>query len=121
MEILSIEGAESSKIEGEILDRESLQSSIKRHFGLQPTLKKEPRKESCMTQALCHLYQSFDQPLTHEMLWQWHAMLFDGMPHMHDCGQYRAHTQPMQIVSQRYDSTQVFLRRLSIDPSSCWL
>lgn len=50
----------------------------------------------------------FDQPLVDEMLWQWHAMLFDGMPHMHDCGQYRTHTQPMQIVSRRYDSTQVF-------------
>ena len=108
VEILSIEGAESSKIEGEILDRESLQSSIKRHFGLQPTLKKEPRKESCMAQALCHVYESFNQPLTHEMLWKWHAMLFDGSPHMHDCGQYRTHAQPMQIVSRRYGSARVF-------------
>lgn len=34
IEILSWEGLESSRIEGEILDRASLQSSIKRHFGL---------------------------------------------------------------------------------------
>lgn len=44
VEILSSEGIESSKIEGELLDRESLQSSIKKHFGLTPSLKKEPRR-----------------------------------------------------------------------------
>lgn len=33
VEILSSEGVESAKIEGEILDRESLQSSIRRAFG----------------------------------------------------------------------------------------
>src|ERR1700733_1843090 len=48
VEILSSEGLESSKIEGEILDRESLQSSIKQHFGLNTSLKQEAGKESRM-------------------------------------------------------------------------
>ena len=38
VEILSLEGQKSAKIEGEILDRESLQSSINKHFGLQTCL-----------------------------------------------------------------------------------
>ena len=60
VEILSLEGLGSSKIEGEILDRESLQSSIKQHFGLQNSPKKQPSyKETGMAQLLCNVYESF--------------------------------------------------------------
>ncbi|MDR3624694.1 MAG: DUF4172 domain-containing protein [Chlamydiales bacterium] len=59
VEILSSEGLESSKIEGELLDRESLQSSIKRHFGLCTTLK-ESDKESRMAELLCSVYESLN-------------------------------------------------------------
>src|SRR3990167_2414531 len=62
VEILSLEGLESSRIEGEILDRESLQSSIKRHFGLQTPLKHKADRESRMAELLCSVYESFDQP-----------------------------------------------------------
>src|ERR1700733_2538210 len=48
VDILSLEGLESSRIEGEILDRESLQSSIRQHFGLNTSLKQEAGKESRM-------------------------------------------------------------------------
>ncbi len=44
VEILSLEGLESSRIEGETLDRESLQSSIKRHFGIQHAQSGGPKK-----------------------------------------------------------------------------
>src|SRR5580700_3539447 len=77
VEILSQEGLESSKIEGEILDRESLQSSIKKHFGLVTSRKKEKDEESCMAELLCSVYDSFDKPLTHEMLWEWYSKLFN--------------------------------------------
>lgn len=108
VEILSLEGLESSKIEGEILDRESLQSSIKQHFGLNTALKREKGKESGMAELLCNVYESFDKPLTHEILWQWHSMLFKDTSRITDCGKYRTHADPMQIVSNRYDSPKVF-------------
>lgn len=109
VEILSLEGLESSRIEGEILDRESLQSSIKRHFGLQGSLpKKERHRESGMAELLCDVYESFDKPLTHEMLGKWHAMLFKGSSEIADCGTYRTHADPMQIVSHRYGSPKLF-------------
>lgn len=108
VEILSLEGLESSRIEGEILDRESLQSSIKQHFGLQPTQKQESNKESKMAALLCSVYESFDAPLTHEMLWQWHAQLFTEESHIDDCGKYRTYVEPMQIVSHRYGASKVF-------------
>lgn len=108
VEILSLEGLESSRIEGEILDRESLQSSIKQHFGLKTVQKQEPGKESRMAGLLCNVYDTFEKPLTHEMLWKWHAMLFEDSLHIVDCGKYRTHAEPMQIVSNRYDSPRVF-------------
>jgi Fic family protein len=107
VEILSIEGLESSKIEGEILDRESLQSSIKQHFGLKAPRK--PRfKEAGMADLLYLVYETFDQPLTHEMLHQWHSKLLAGQTHIDDCGKYRTHPEPMQIISNRYDVAKVF-------------
>ena len=103
VEILTTEGTESSKIEGEILDRKSLQSSIKRHFGLQTDLlKQQSSKEAGMGDLLCSVYELFEQPLTHEMLFQWHALLFK------EGGSYRSHQEPMQIISSRYGSTKVF-------------
>lgn len=107
VEILSQEGLESSRIEGEILDRESLQSSIRQHFGLDTGIKQKPGKESQMAELLCDVYESFDQPLSHEMLWRWHSMLFRGSRTIADSGKYRTHPEPMQIVSNCYDSPKV--------------
>jgi len=108
VEILSDEGLESSKIEGEILDRESLQSSIKKQFGLKASpRKKEANKEIGMADLLHDVYKSFDTPLTHKILWQWHSKLFEGHTTM-ESGKYRTHQEPMQIVSHRFDSPRVF-------------
>lgn len=108
VEILSIEGIESSKIEGEVLERESLQSSIKRHFGLHADLKQGNEKESGMAELLYNVYETYDRPLTHEMLREWHSMLFKGQSNLSDFGKYRSHPEPMQIVSHHIDSNKVF-------------
>lgn len=108
VEILSAEGVDSSKIEGEVLDRESLQSSIKCQFGINSKHTKETDKEARMARVLHHAYETFEQPLTHEMLWKWHALLFDGQSRITDSGRYRTHQEPMQIVPGRYDAHQVF-------------
>jgi len=110
VEILSSEGLESSKIEGEILDRESLQSSIRKHFGLDGEGKKETNKEAQMAKLLHDVYVTFEEPLTHEMLWRWHALLLEGQSHISDNGKYRTHADPMQIVSNRYGDRQVFFQ-----------
>lgn len=108
VEILSQEGSDSSKIEGEILDRESLQSSIRRHFGLQDDHKRKERKEQGMADLLCSAYESYQTPLTHEILWKWHELLFHGHHHLDSTGCYRNHQDPMQIISRRYDKPTVF-------------
>lgn len=108
IEILSTEGEKSSRIEGEFLDRESLQSSIQRHFGLKVAVGSKYIKEIGMAELLCDVYESYETPLTHEGLWQWHAKLFKGRSLELDVGKYRTHEEPMQILSRRLDAPQVF-------------
>lgn len=108
VEILSLEGQESAKIEGEILDRESLQSSINKHFGLETVSRRSSDRESRMAELLYSVYETYDQPLTHNMLWEWHAMLFGDTKRITDLGKYRTHPEPMQIVSNRLDFPKVF-------------
>ena len=73
VDVLSREGVDSSKIEGELLDRDSLQSSIKRHLGLHAPTKPLSDKEVGMAEVLCSLFETTDQPLSHDMLHKWHA------------------------------------------------
>lgn len=108
IEILSAEGEQSARIEGEILNRESLQSSIKKQFGLQTPLKRVPLKEAGMAELLFDVYNTYDQPLSHEMLWEWHRKLFQDVPSELEVGNYRSHQEPMQIVSHRLDAPKIF-------------
>lgn len=102
VEILSTEGLKSSKIEGEILDRMSLQSSIKKQFGFQNSSPKKGAKESRMAELLFDVYETYEKPLSDEMLCHWYEIL------MNDASGYRKHEEPMQIVSSRYGATHVF-------------
>lgn len=110
IEALSSEGEQSSRIEGEILNRASLQSSIKRHFGLSMpiSVKRKHVREAGMAELLCDVYDSYAKPLTHEMLGEWHAKLCQGTSSRFKIGGYREHEEPMQIVGYRLDLPQVF-------------
>lgn len=108
VEILSSEGEQSSRIEGETLDRASLQSSIKKHFGLSVPVSPKHLKETGMSHLLCDVYESYEKPLTHEMLWEWHRKLFQEQSLQFEAGKYREPEEPMQIVSHRLDAPQVF-------------
>lgn len=108
IEILSSEGEKSSRIEGEILDRESLQSSIRRHFGLTAFTKPKHKREISVAELLCDVYDFYKEPLTHETLWKWHAKLFQESLSDFTVGGYRTHEEPMQIMGRRLDAPQVF-------------
>lgn len=115
VEILCLEGSKSAKIEGEILDRESLQSSIRRHFGLNPLLKKEAAKEQGMAKALIDVYKTFNEPLDHATLYRWHQFLFNDNERLVSVGSYRNTEEPMQIVSNKFGSEKIYFEA----PPSC--
>lgn len=97
--LISNEALKTSEIEGEILDRESLQSSIKKYFGLKVPRSHNHPAENGVAEMMIDLYKQYDAPLTHEILWTWHEMLMNGRRDLQNIGCYRTHADPMQVVS----------------------
>ncbi len=99
VDALSVEAVTTSQIEGEILDRASVQSSIRRQLGLATDHRRIGAAEQGIAEMMVDLHRSFSRTLTDEMLFAWHAMLTGGRRDIKDIGRYRRHKEPMQIVS----------------------
>ena len=99
IELISDEAVKTSEIEGEILDRASVQSSLRHQFGLgieRPGVKPAERGISKM---MVDLFRSYATPLTDKTMFDWHAMLLSGDRTIKVVGGYRTHAEPMQVVS----------------------
>ena len=106
--LLSNEVLDTSKIEGEILDRDSVQSSIRGQLGLQTDGRRSGPKETGISRMMVDLYKSYSEPLDQKRLFSWHQMMMNGRIDLEIVGGYRVHEDPMQIVSGRLDLPQVF-------------
>lgn len=97
--LLSDEAIQTSQIEGEVLDRESVQVSLRRLFGLQVDSRRVGESEFGIAEMMVDMYRSFHEKLTSEQLFLWHKMLTNGRRDLLDIGKYRSFDEPMQIVS----------------------
>ena len=94
----------SSEIEGEVLDREQVRSSIARRLGMDiGGLVEADRNVEGVVEMMLDATQNYAQPLTAERLFGWHAALFptgrSGMSRI-TVGAWRtAESGPMQVVS----------------------
>jgi Fic family protein len=98
-EAMSTEAVTTSEIEGEILDRASVQSSIRRQLGLATDERRVRPAEQGIAEMMVDLYRSFAEPLSEEMLFRWHRMVMSGSRNLRDVGRYRTSAEPMQVVS----------------------
>lgn len=74
---LTQEVLKSSEIEGEILDRDQVRSSIARHLGIDiGALTQADRNVDGLVEMILDATQHYAQPLTRERLFGWHALLF---------------------------------------------
>jgi Fic family protein len=89
----------TSEIEGEILDRASVQSSIRRQFGLDTVSRRIPVKEQGISEMMVDLYRSFAEPLSGDIRFSWHSMLFKDRGGLKDIGRYRTGHDAMEVVS----------------------
>lgn len=99
IDLISTEAVKTSEIEGEFLNRDSVQASIRRNFGLEATGRRPTPAEQGISEMMTTLYQTYDEALSDDDLFQWHRMLTNGRTDLNDIGCYRTHTDPMQIVS----------------------
>jgi Fic family protein len=107
IQLLSNEAFKTSLIEGEILDRDSLQSSVQRQFGLKAADRKIRPEEQGISEMMVDLYHNFDKPLTNIHLFHWHSLLLCAKIGIESIGAYRTHSDPMQIVSGAYHNPKI--------------
>jgi len=99
VDILSSEAYSTSEIEGEILNRSSVQSSIRRNLGLESDNRKISPAERDIAKLMISLYTSYKKALTHQELFKWHELISSDRKDLNAIGHYRTHKDSMQIVS----------------------
>jgi Fic family protein len=99
IELISDEAVKTSEIEGEILNRDSVQSSLRHQLGLGAEVPGVKPAERGISKMMVDLYRSFAAPLTDKTMLDWHAMLLSGDQSIQVMGGYRTHPEPMQVVS----------------------
>jgi Fic family protein len=104
LETLAADVLKSSEIEGEKLDAEQVRSSIARRLGMDiGALKPADRNVEGVVETVLDATRHYDQPLTSERLFAWHASLFptgrSGMTKIRAGAWRDDSTGPMQVVS----------------------
>jgi Fic family protein len=99
IELISDEAVKTSEIEGEILDRASVQSSLRHQLGLGIERPGLTPAERGISEMMLDLYRSYAMPLTDKTMFDWHAMLLSGDRTVKAIGGYRTHAEPMQVIS----------------------
>jgi Fic family protein len=112
LETLTEEVLKSSEIEGQILDKDQVRSSIARRLGIETAaLPPADRNIEGVVEMMLDATQKFKDELTSERLFGWHASLFptgrSGMRKI-TVGAWRdAKAGPMQVVSGAYGREKV--------------
>jgi hypothetical protein len=111
IELISNEALKTSEIEGEYLDRDSLQSYIRRQFGLITDNRKISAAEQGIAEVVVDLYRGFEAFLSHTMLFEWYKMLTNGRRDLKDigrteltwsrCKSYPAPSMPRKCILKR--------------------
>jgi Fic family protein len=104
LEALTEETVKSSEIEGETLDAAQVRSSIARHLGMDVGgVDMIDRRVEGVVEMMLDATGSYEQPLTPERLFGWHASLFpsgrSGMRKLRAGAWRDDRTGPMQVVS----------------------
>ena len=98
IDLLSDEALKTSEIEGEYLDRASVQSSVRRQFGMSVDRRAGPA-EAGIAELMVACFNGFGETLTHEVLFHWHRLVCAGRSDLAVIGDYRTHDEAMQVVS----------------------
>jgi Fic family protein len=99
LDIMVVEALKTSAIEGEMLSREEIRSSLRNQLGLNrfPERIKDRRAEG-VARLMVAVREGFEEALTENTLFEWHRMLMEPYANIRT-GQWRSGPEPMQIVS----------------------
>jgi Fic family protein len=96
---LIAEAMKTSEIEGEYVSRKDVMSSIRNQLGMndRPESVSDLRAQG-VSELMVSARDTFAQPLSEEMLFDWHSKLMKGSVKV-NAGKWRHHSEPMQVVS----------------------
>lgn len=99
IEVMVFEAMKTSAIEGEILSREDVMSSIKNNLGLNKVREfVKDRRANGISELMIAVRESFDTALDEQTLFDWHTKLMEGNKKV-KVGEWRSGKSPMQVVS----------------------
>jgi len=98
VEIMVGEALKTSEIEGELLSRRDVMSSIKKNLGLIPEAESKDIRTQGLSRLMIEVRNTFALELTPQTLFDWHSMLLGHVRGI-EVGKYRTHAVPMQVVS----------------------
>lgn len=103
LDTLTADITKSSEIEGEILNRDQVRSSVARHLGIETEgLPEADRYVDGVVQLMLDATQNYMQPLTDERLFNCYAALFPtgrSGAYKITVADWRQGTEPMQVIS----------------------
>lgn len=97
LDVMTDEAIKTSQIEGELLNRDSVQSSLRSEFGLETERRRITAAERGIAEMMMALYRDFAAPLSEQVLSDWHRMAIADRSDVDAIGRYREHA--MQVVS----------------------
>jgi Fic family protein len=109
VELLITEAAKTSEIEGEIMSRVDVMSSIKKNLGIHEKHAKQLKDQRAIgiAEMVVANRNTFGKPLSKKMLFEWHTMVMKGTPNVNS-GSWRKGKAPMQIVSGTFGREKVY-------------
>jgi len=107
VDLMISEAIKTSEIEGEYLSRKDVMSSIRNNLGLNtsPEIVSDLASKGA-AELMIAVRNSWDDLLTDQELFRWHRALFQGSRNI-SLGCWRAHAEPMQVVSGRIGAEAV--------------
>ncbi|MCB0327926.1 MAG: Fic family protein [Bdellovibrionales bacterium] len=107
VDAMTSEALMTSEIEGEYLNRDSVRSSILQEMGLKFTRRRVGSGEKGIADLVIDLHRTYNQAITHQKLFTWHAMVVNERTDIANIGQYRRHSEPIQVVSGNVDNPKI--------------
>ena len=105
--LLVKDAIKTSAIEGEMISRTDVISSIKKNLGFStPSVIIKDKRSEGIAELLVKSREEFSKDLTEEMLFDWHRLLMRGNYRV-AVGSWRSHAEPMQVISGAIGREQV--------------
>ena len=98
IQIIVSEAIKTSEIEGEIINRMEVMSSIRKNLGLHTTHEPKDKNAIGLSQMLIDVRTSYKEKLTESKILEWHKLLMGNNKRI-NAGKWRTHKEPMQVIS----------------------